>query len=114
MGETRACRLSGPFRKEEIPQDEKYHLLYIGRFTPNGFHKEQLYGHVSWRLRIAGLYTKLWDPIDDGREYDIYISCKFTGPAYVDGSTKENAVYADKLLAVKRGLHTESDSSGEK
>ena len=102
------------FRKEEIPQDEKYHLLYIGRFTPNGFHKEQLYGHVSWRLRIAGLYTKLWDPIDDGREYDIYISCKFTGPAYVDGSTKENAVYADKLLAVKRGLHTESDSSGEK
>ena len=41
--------------------------------------------------------------MDDTREYDIYISCKLTGPAYVKDSKKENAVYVDKLLAVKRG-----------
>ena len=95
-------------QKEDIPQDEKYHLILIGRVVPNGFHRQMLYGHSSWRLRIAGLFSKLWDPIDGGREYDIYISCKFTGPAYVAGSTKENAVYADKLLAVKRGIQADS------
>ena len=94
----------------EIPQDEKtYRLYHIVRHTPNGFHKEQFYGHKSWRLNIRYLYKKLWDPIDDGREYDIYISCKMTGPAYVKGSTKENAVYVDKLLAVKRGSQQEKN-----
>ena len=92
-------------RKEEIPQDEKtYRLYYLGRHVPNGLHKERLWGHRSWQLGIEYLYkNKLWDPMDDTREYDIYISCKLTGPAYVKGSKKENAVYVDKLLAVKRG-----------
>ena len=38
-----------------------------------------------------------------------------TGPAYVKGSTKENAVYVDKLLAVKRGLRQSTpDEAKEK
>ena len=94
-------------RENEVPQDEKYHLFFIGRHVPNGMHKEQLWGHCSWGLRIGDLYKKLWDPLDDKREYDIYISCKMTGPAYVKGSPKENAVYVDKLLAVKRGVREE-------
>ena len=93
----------------EIPQDEKtYRLYFVGRHVPNGFHKEILYGHWTWALKIRDLYRKLWDPIDGQREYDIYVSCKLTGPAYVKGSTKENAVYVDKLLAVKRGFRTEA------
>ena len=99
---TNTSLLERTIPKEEIPQDEKtYRLYYIGRIAPNGFHKERLYGHRSWALRIHELYAKLWDPMDDKREYDIYISCKLTGPAYVEGSTQENAVYVDKLLAVK-------------
>ena len=89
---------------ENVPQDEAYHLYLIGRHVPNGWHQERLYGHRSWDLRIAELYKNIWDPMDDAREYDIYISCKMTGPAYVKGSTKENAVYVDKLLAVRRGF----------
>ena len=107
--------LERTIRNEEIPQDEKtYRLYYLGRHVPNGLHKEQLWGHRSWQLRIEYLYkNKLWDPIDDAREYDIYISCKLTGPAYVKGSTKENAVYVDKLLAVKRGIRTQSRTEPE-
>ena len=82
---------------KEIPQDEKtYRLYFVARHVPNGFHKEILYGHWTWALKIRDLYKKLWDPIDGQREYDIYISCK------------ENAVYVDKLLAVKRGIRTEA------
>ena len=94
-------------KQEEIPSDEKYHLYYLGRHAPNGFHKEQLYGHRTWGLRLQYAYKPLWNPVDQGREWDIYISCKMTGPAYVKGSTSENAVYVDKILAVKRGIRSE-------
>ena len=104
---TNASVLEYVIPREKIPQDEKYHLYLIGRHAPNGTHKEWLYGHRSWQLRIARLYEKLWDPMDDRREYDIYISCKLTGPAYVENSTQKNAVYVDKLLAVKRGFRKE-------
>ena len=50
------------------------------------------------------MYNQLWNHADADREYELYISCKLTGPAYVKGSQKENAVYVDKLVAVKRGI----------
>lgn len=62
----------------------------------------------EWSIRTSGknlllspLYRNLWDPADPERKYKLYISCKLTGPAYVRGSQQENAVYVDKIVAVK-------------
>ena len=90
----------------DIHQDEKYHLYKIGITQPNGFEKQHFWGHRSWKMSLSKLYNPLWNSADADREYEIYISCKLTGPAYVKDSTKENAVYVDKLVAVKRGIRT--------
>ncbi|MBR1952754.1 MAG: hypothetical protein IKA32_09265 [Lentisphaeria bacterium] len=45
--------------------------------------------------------------IDDGASkenvWDTYFSAKFTGPAYVKGSKKENAIYVDQVVLVRPG-----------
>ncbi len=91
-------------KPEEVPSDEKYHLYRIGIVVPSGYEKYYFWGHRSWTMNISRLYEQLWDPMDPDREYELYISCKLTGPAYVKGSKSENAVYVDKLVAVKRGI----------
>lgn len=101
---TRTEMLKHIIRPEEIPADEKYHLYRLGVIVPNGYEKQFLWGHRSWAMRITKLYDQLWNPLDPNREYELYISCKLTGPAYVKGSKSENAAYVDKLVAVKRGI----------
>ena len=88
----------------EVPQDEKYHLYKMGIALPQGFERQTLRGHRSWRMELSKMYNQLWNHADADREYELYISCKLTGPAYVKGAKKENAVYVDKLVAVKRGI----------
>ena len=90
------------FKPEELAQDEKYHLYFIGRTVPNVYHRITLWGHVSWSMRLLELLKPALDVTDPDREMDIYVSCKVTGPAYVKGSQKENAVYVDKVVCVKR------------
>ena len=90
------------FKPEELAQDEKYHLYLVGRTVPNVYHRLVLWGHVSWSLRLMELLKPALDATDPDREMDIYVSCKVTGPAYVKGSAKENAVYVDKVVCVKR------------
>ena len=34
-------------------------------------------------------------------KYNIYISVKLTGPDYVPGSKKENAMYVDRVIVTK-------------
>ncbi|MGN0873254.1 MAG: DUF4838 domain-containing protein [Victivallales bacterium] len=106
---TKQYELKRIIEAKDLPKNEKYHLYLIGRNMPKGFEKQRLWGHRSWGLRIHQLYRTLWSPIDPSREYDIYISCKLTGPAYVKGSKSENAVYVDKLVAVKRGIRLETE-----
>ncbi len=85
----------------DIPQDEKYHLHKIGHFriAPNTI----VWAHRSWLLScfIDRAY-QLDDGIDPAlNDWDIYVSLKFTGPAYVKGSVRENAVWMDRVMLVK-------------
>ena len=89
------------FKPEELAQDEKYHLYLVGRTVPNVYHKIVLWGHITWSLRLMDLLKPALDATDPDREMDIYVSCKVTGPAYVKGSTKENAIFVDKVVCVK-------------
>ena len=86
-----------------IAQDEKYHLIRIGKYTmPRKIHRYQMYGHATWRLDLSHLIANLWRPSEAGNTFDVYVSAKLTGPAYVKGSKKENAVFVDRVIFVKR------------
>lgn len=87
---------------EEVYQDEGYHLYYIGTIKPNGFEKQYLWAHRSWLLHMRVSIKDIWESTNPDQEYDLYISCKLTGPAYVKGSQKENAAYVDRVILVKK------------
>ncbi|MBQ9500774.1 MAG: DUF4838 domain-containing protein [Lentisphaeria bacterium] len=80
----------------EIPQNEKYDLIYIGRMTltPNCV----FWAHRSWAIqqdldryyRTGAVNT-----------FDVYVSFKFEGPAYVGGSGKEDSISIDRIVLVE-------------
>ena len=88
------------YRVKKIPQDEKYHwykmpqpLNCVKGYIPFW----GLYGYLNMDLSTLYRYV---DGRDDMNIWDIYFSVKFTGPAWVKGSKKENAVYLDRIVAV--------------
>jgi LysM repeat protein len=98
------------YRVKKIPQDEKYHWYKIPQplNCANGFIPFWgLYGFLNMDLSTLYRYV-------DGREdmniWDIYFSVKFTGPAWVKGSTKENAVWLDRIVAVWHYAKTEKNN----
>ncbi len=36
-----------------------------------------------------------------GKEFEIWVSAKFTGPKYIKGDTKEDCIYVDSILLVE-------------
>ncbi len=94
-----AERKAGPTRilnEQDIPQDEKYHLYKLGSwYLIQCF---RLWAHWSWSFML--LPTEAYTLTPDYKS-DIYVSIKFTGPAYVKGSRKENAVYIDRVIVAR-------------
>lgn len=101
----------GPILKiETAPADEKYHWYRIGRYSigkSTGVYGSSMFVRHPWSLRVNlhGFHT-LADGIERGSAadpnlYDVYLSLKITGPAYVPGSTKPNAIWADWVILVR-------------
>ncbi len=90
--------LSTVIPKDRIPQDEKYHFYPLGtvRLEPSAL----LWLHETWYLQqeLGGFFRK--DDPEENR-YRVFVSLKFTGPAYVKGSQKENAFWMDRILLVR-------------
>jgi hypothetical protein len=84
--------------RESIPRDERFHLYLAGRMkaTPD----MHFWAHHSWRLcqRLAIAYDA---SLPQQRTYDVYVSLKLEGPAYVPGSAKANAFSIDRLILVQ-------------
>ncbi|MBQ9336631.1 MAG: DUF4838 domain-containing protein [Lentisphaeria bacterium] len=88
---------------KEVPQDEKYHWFHIpGKITLDV--KSNFWGH-GWGINAR---TNHWylltygDPADNTWD-EIWFSAKFTGPAYVPGSKKENAIWVDMVVLTRSG-----------
>ncbi len=83
----------------EFPSDEKYHWYKIPRFEIGS--KTMFWGHF-WFIQydISSAYANA-DGLKDGNVWDIWFSAKFTGPAYVKGSKKKNAVCVDMVVLTK-------------
>lgn len=90
--------------KADIPQDGKYHLYRVGcwRILPG----TRLWGHKSWLVGCLELEYAYSPPGPDGTPNDniweVWVSAKFTGPAYIRGSTdQENGYYLDRVILVR-------------
>lgn len=84
---------------ERIPKDEKYHWYKIGTYD---IYSGSFVWGFFWFTRCD--LSGYWIPNDgmpDLNIWDIYVSVKITGPAYVNGSTKSNEIYWDQVMLVK-------------
>ena len=86
-------------RLNDIPQDEKYHWYKIGSFDFGK--KTKLWGWFWWITADLGSVWTNADGLPGFNTWEVWVSVKITGPAYVKGSQKENRVFADQVILVK-------------
>ena len=79
--------------KSNIAQDEKYHILKIGRV--NFVNDSHAFFYVGSPTGIRCSLDRIF-PLKSS--YDVYVSIKFSGPKYVSGSTKENSIMVDRII----------------
>lgn len=89
-------------RLDSVPQDEKYHWFRI----PGTYDMDSLsyfWGH-GWGLQmnISNIYV-IADGISDVNKWQGWFRAKFTGPAYVPGSTQEDAIWIDIVALTRPG-----------
>ncbi|MEI6421945.1 MAG: DUF4838 domain-containing protein [Lentisphaerota bacterium] len=94
-----------------VPQDEKYHWYKINAFEfgPNTY----LWGFY-WLCQID--FSSVYSPADGLPGYNIWetwISVKYTGPAYVKGSTQKNGVFLDQSILVKPEARKDANIKAE-
>ena len=83
------------------PEDEKYHWFKIFRFSMG---PSTIFFALDWH---AGFNLKGFFIISDGVEaendpnlYDLWVSVKFQGPAYREGSAKANGIFFERAMLV--------------
>jgi len=83
---------------DKVPRDEAYHFYLAGRMK--GSPTLYLWAHASWRLsqRLRMAYNPA---LPDQKTYDVYVSLKLEGPAYVPGSARENSFSVDRVILVE-------------
>lgn len=84
---------------KDLPSDEKYHWYLIPKARIGG--KTTLWAHF-WFIQfdLSSAYANA-DGREDLNDYDVWFSARFTGPAYVPGSTKKNAIAMDCAVLVR-------------
>ena len=85
-----------------VPQDEKYHWYRIpGTYDMNSL--AYFWGH-SWgiQMNISQFYV-VADGVSSVNKWQGWVRAKFTGPAYVPNSKKENAIWVDIVVLTRPG-----------
>lgn len=82
-------------------EDEKYHWYKIGEFTLD---PSSLIYAQDWciGMELKDFYTLADGTAINPNKYDVWVSMKMQGPAYVKGSTRENGVFMDRAVLVKK------------
>ncbi|MDD4016855.1 MAG: DUF4838 domain-containing protein [Kiritimatiellae bacterium] len=87
------------FRTPEVPKDEKYHWYKLGTFE---FGRNTIVW--GWFWIISADMRNAWTNADGLAGYntwEVWVSAKFSGPAYVSGSSKPNRVWMDQVVLIK-------------
>ena len=81
-----------------IPKDEAYHWYKLGpfRIVPGAL----LHAHASWYTQIQGLDRPLSLGYPE-QDWYAFVAFKLEGPAYVEGSTKGNALSVGRVILVR-------------
>lgn len=90
-------KIMGPevtIKKEDIPQDGKYHLYKIGTYPVS----ERTYVWTGYWLIQIYLNKAFFPPLV--RNMEVNVSMKVLGPAYVEGSKDENSISVDRVILV--------------
>ena len=94
----RGSTLSIP--KSELPQDEKFHWYKIPQSLIIG-NSTQFWADGWWlTFDLSSAYI-FADGAEHINEWDVWFSAKFTGPAFVKGSEKGNAIAVDMVVLVR-------------
>lgn len=88
------------FRTPGVPADEKYHWYKLGTFE---FGRNTIVWGWFWVITadMRGAWTNA-DGLEGYNTWDVWVSAKFTGPAYVPGSAKKNGVWMDQVILTKQ------------
>jgi hypothetical protein len=87
-------------KPEEVPQDGKYHVFKIGRAQVKK--GTTVWAHASRRMGVNVDRLAVADARDPAvNDWDVSISLKVQGPAYVQGSTDKNGLWLDRVLLVR-------------
>ena len=101
--DTKTFALRKKFSEKEYKQDEKYHFYYLGKMkVPAVPAKTVMYFHWRWDLRLSSIIKDVSASVDPNTEFDVYLSVKLEGPAYVNGSEKQNCISVDRVVFVFR------------
>lgn len=76
------------------PQDEKYHLQSLGvmKLPAKGY----IFVTSSGYLRVDS--SRYFSAKDAGRKYEVVVEYKVEGPAYVKGSSRQDAAYISRVF----------------
>ncbi len=85
---------------ESVEQDEKYHWYSIPDIELSS--KTLFVGHF-WLIKadLSSAY-QITDGVSQANRWDCHFSAKFTGPAWVSGSTQKNAIWIDRIVLTRR------------
>ncbi len=81
---------------KDIPQDEKYHWIKVGKFPMT----KDSFLHLHWSWTIVCYFRKAITGIIQDNPKEVWMSVKFTGPTYVKGSTKPDNVYLERVIVI--------------
>ena len=86
---------------ETVPEDEKYHWYKMeGKATIRPEHCS--FWGQGWAIHAKlGVFYNPDDPKDNVWD-EVWMRAKFTGPAYVPGSTRKNAMFLDQVVFVRK------------
>ena len=84
---------------ESVEQDEKYHWYSIPNIELSS--KTLFVGHF-WLIKadLSSAY-QITDGVSQANRWDCHFSAKFTGPAWVPGSTQKNAIWIDRIVLTR-------------
>ena len=78
-----------------IPQNEKYNLIRLGKVTLTK--NCVFFAHPTWAMQLD---LDRYYRTGTDNTFEVFVSFKFEGPAYVKGSKKPNKVSVDRVLLV--------------
>ena len=86
---------------KKAPSDEKYHWYRIGTISIDA--GAWIYADdYSVKLMLKDFYTEPGGKGSDPNKYEVWISVRMQGPGFVPGSTKEDGMYVDRGLLVRK------------